>query len=136
MTDWTELRARRMAEPGAAQEYEAARLAHYVGCAVRGLREHNGCSQTRLAHAAGMTQTAIARFEAGGTPPTTALLEQLIRALGAVTNLDHLEVLDELRHRTSDQALIDSADFQESLAQMRRGEGRVLYPLPAREPGD
>ncbi|WP_436791835.1 helix-turn-helix domain-containing protein [Yinghuangia sp. YIM S10712] len=35
----------------------------------------------RLAGAAGMTQSAVARFEAGGTVPTIPVLERLARAL-------------------------------------------------------
>lgn len=79
--DWTELRERRMAEPGAADAYDAARLAVELGRAVRQLREQHGWSQTQLAQASGMTQSAVARFEAGGTVPTLAVLERLARAL-------------------------------------------------------
>ena len=81
-SDWSELRDRRMAEPGASDEYEATRLAHELGAAVRELREQQGWSQTRLAKAAGMTQSAVARFEAGGTVPTLPVLERLAHALG------------------------------------------------------
>ncbi|HET8680968.1 MAG TPA: helix-turn-helix transcriptional regulator [Micromonosporaceae bacterium] len=70
-----------MAEPGAADAYDAARLAFELGRAVRGLREQHGWSQTRLAQASGMTQSAVARFEAGGTVPTLAVLERLAQAL-------------------------------------------------------
>jgi ribosome-binding protein aMBF1 (putative translation factor) len=80
-TDWNELRERRMAEPGATEAYEAARIAFELGQTVRELRERNGWSQTQLARAAGMTQSAIARFEAGGTVPTLAVLERIARAL-------------------------------------------------------
>lgn len=80
-TDWTELRGRRMAEPGAADAYDAARLAFELGRAVRELREQHGWSQTQLAQASGMTQSAVARFEAGGTVPTLVVLERLARAL-------------------------------------------------------
>jgi ribosome-binding protein aMBF1 (putative translation factor) len=80
-TNWTELRQRRMAEPGAAEAYDAARLAFELGAAVRGLREERGWSQTQLAQAAGMTQSAVARFEAGGTVPTLPVLERLAHAL-------------------------------------------------------
>jgi ribosome-binding protein aMBF1 (putative translation factor) len=80
-TDWAELRQRRMSEPGAAEAYGAARLAFELGAAVRGLREEHGWSQAQLAQAAGMTQSAVARFEAGGTVPTLPVLERLARAL-------------------------------------------------------
>jgi len=80
-SDWNELRHRRMAEPGAAEAYESTRLAFELGRAVRELRERRGWSQTELAEAAAMTQSAVARFEAGGTVPTLPVLERLARAL-------------------------------------------------------
>lgn len=80
-TNWTDLRRRRMAEPGAAEAYDAARLAFDLGRAVRDLREQRGWSQTQLAQAAGMTQSAVARLEAGGTVPTLAVLERIAQAL-------------------------------------------------------
>ncbi|WP_239162693.1 helix-turn-helix domain-containing protein [Paractinoplanes rishiriensis] len=70
-----------MAEPGAAEAYDAARLAFELGRSVRELRERRGWSQTQLAKAAGMTQSAVARFEAGGTVPTLMVLERLATAL-------------------------------------------------------
>lgn len=80
-TDWRELRDRRMTEPGAVEAYEAARLAFELGRAVRELREHRGWSQNQLAEAARMTQSAVARFESGGTVPTLPVLERLASAL-------------------------------------------------------
>lgn len=80
---WQELRDRRMAEPGAADTYEATRLAHELGKTVRAMREGRGWSQNDLARAAGTTQSAVARFEAGGTIPTLLVLERLARALDA-----------------------------------------------------
>ena len=74
---WQELRSRRMAEPGAAEAYDAARLAFDLGRQVRELRIQQGLSQTELARRAGMTQPAVARFEAGGTVPTLPLLERV-----------------------------------------------------------
>ena len=84
MTDrgnWSELRSRRMAEPGAAEAYESTKLAFELGRAVRELRERRGWSQSELAEAASMTQSAVARFEAGATVPTLPVLERLARAL-------------------------------------------------------
>ena len=79
--DWAAIRERRMAEPGAAEAYDAARLAFELGRAVRELRERRGWSQAQLAKASGMTQSAVARFEAGGTVPTLPVLERLAAAL-------------------------------------------------------
>lgn len=80
---WSGLRDRRMTEPGAAEAYEAARLAFELGVAVRELRQAQGWSQAELASAAGMTQSAVARFEAGGTVPTLPVLARIARALDA-----------------------------------------------------
>lgn len=83
MTGWDEVRGRRMGEQGADAAYDAARRAFELGAAVRTMREERGWTQTRLAEAAGMTQSALARFEAGGTVPTLALLERIARAFEA-----------------------------------------------------
>jgi ribosome-binding protein aMBF1 (putative translation factor) len=80
---WSELRQRRMAEAGAEDAYDAARLAFELGAGVRELRLARGWSQADLASAAGMTQSAVARFEAGGTVPTLPLLGRIARALDA-----------------------------------------------------
>jgi ribosome-binding protein aMBF1 (putative translation factor) len=80
-SDWSALRDSRLAEPGAEAAYEAARLAYLLGRTVRELREQRGWSQRELAQAAGMTQSAVARFEAGGTVPTLVVLERFARGL-------------------------------------------------------
>jgi transcriptional regulator with XRE-family HTH domain len=72
-----------MAEPGAKTAYEAARLAHELGRNVRSLREQKGWSQSQLGRAASMTQSAVARFEAGATVPTIPVLDRLAHALDA-----------------------------------------------------
>lgn len=79
---WAALRARRMGEPAADEAYETARLAYELGARVRELRQAHGWSQAELATAAGMTQSAVARLEAGGTVPTLAVLSRIARALG------------------------------------------------------
>lgn len=82
-SDWASVRDRRMAEPGAQDAYQATRLAYQLGRAVRDLRERRGWTQTDLARAAGMTQSAVARFEAGGTIPTLPVLDRVAQALDA-----------------------------------------------------
>ncbi|WP_182908215.1 helix-turn-helix domain-containing protein [Microbispora sp. H13382] len=80
---WRELRDRRMSEPGAVAAHEAARLAYELGKTIRAMRETRGWSQSDLARVAGMTQSAVARFEAGGTVPTLPVIERLASALDA-----------------------------------------------------
>ena len=75
--DWGSVRDRRMDEPGARAAYEAARRAHELGRAVRELREQRGWSQAEVASRAGMTQSAVARFEEGAIVPTLPVLERL-----------------------------------------------------------
>jgi ribosome-binding protein aMBF1 (putative translation factor) len=82
-TSWEEIREARMGEPGAADAYAATRLAFELGATVRRLREEKGWTQTHLARTAGMTQPAVARFEAGGTIPTLPVLQRLARTLDA-----------------------------------------------------
>jgi hypothetical protein len=55
-------------------------------------------------------------------------VSHLVRQLRAAGK--HRDLLDEVGRRLRDQALIEQGDFQESLAQLRRGEGTVLRPLP------
>lgn len=77
------LRERRATDPGVGDAYEAARIATELGQAVRALRESRGWSQAQLSQLAGMTQSALARFEAGGTMPTLLILVRLARSLDA-----------------------------------------------------
>jgi ribosome-binding protein aMBF1 (putative translation factor) len=82
-TDWRSLRDRRLADPSAPQAYQATQRAYELGKTVRQLREARGWTQTELAAAAGMIQSAVARFEAGGTIPTLPVLDRLAAALDA-----------------------------------------------------
>jgi ribosome-binding protein aMBF1 (putative translation factor) len=51
--DWRGPHERRMAEPGADEAYEAARLSFELGKSVRDIREQRGWTQTQLAEASG-----------------------------------------------------------------------------------
>lgn len=81
--DWATLRRRRLSEPGARDSYAEAALAYELGRAVRELRVQHGWSQSELGRRCDMTQSAVARFEAGGTTPTLPALNRLADALDA-----------------------------------------------------
>jgi predicted transcriptional regulator len=79
-TSWTAMRDE-LGVDRAHPAYDAARIAFELGAEVRALREQRDWSQTELANRAGMTQSAMARFEAGGTVPTLPILERIATAL-------------------------------------------------------
>lgn len=93
-TSWSEKRAEAMAHPDAASAYDAARLRFELGARVRERRESLGMSQQQLAEAAGLHQSAVARFEAGGTMPTILMLERYARALNLRLSVE-LHPLDQ-----------------------------------------
>ncbi|GAB3871230.1 hypothetical protein GCM10029964_007170 [Kibdelosporangium lantanae] len=62
---------------------EPLQPAYEWGSAVGDMRERRGWTQAQLADAAAMTESAVARFEAGDTPPTVPLLGRLADALEA-----------------------------------------------------
>ncbi|MFI6792492.1 helix-turn-helix domain-containing protein [Nonomuraea sp. NPDC050383] len=59
------------------------KFVHSISGSACRLREGRGWTQDHLAREAGMTQSAVARLEAGGTIPTLPVLERLARALDA-----------------------------------------------------
>ncbi|NLU69979.1 helix-turn-helix transcriptional regulator [Streptomyces sp. HNM0574] len=63
------------------EEYAAARLRFELGSTVRTRRLELGLSQEELGRRAQMTQSAVARFEGGGTVPSIPVLDRLARAL-------------------------------------------------------
>lgn len=86
-TTWNELREE-LGVDRAHPAYDAARLAFDLGEKVRALREQRGWTQTELARRSGMTQSAMARFEAGGTTPTLPVLERIAAAFELRLSVD------------------------------------------------
>ncbi|HJP74243.1 MAG TPA: helix-turn-helix transcriptional regulator [Pseudonocardiaceae bacterium] len=77
-----------------------------MGAEIRTLREQRGWSQTELARRAGMTQSAMARFEAGGTTPTLPVLERVAGALEMRLSIAFAPAWSSglFRHRGGDRA--------------------------------
>jgi len=60
-------------------------------------------------------------------------ISHIIRELRSVGK--DRDLLDEVWRRLADAALLERDDLQESIEQMRRGQGRVLRPLPSKDAG-
>lgn len=89
-TSWDDMKAARAGDSAVAAAYAAAKLAFELGEQVRGLREEHCWSQCDLAKLTGMTQPAIARFEAGGTTPTLPILERIANAFDSTLSVQFM----------------------------------------------
>lgn len=87
-TSWDDLKAARAGDSAVEAAHAAAKLALDLGEQERGMREKRGWSQRELAKLAGMTQPAIARFEAGGTTPTLPILELIANAFDTTLSVE------------------------------------------------
>ncbi|MEY9847463.1 helix-turn-helix domain-containing protein [Streptacidiphilus sp. MAP5-3] len=87
----SEAKKARAASPIVQEAYAAARLRFELGEAVRRRRAELGISQSELGRRADMTQSAVARFEAGGAVPTLPLLDRLAEALGLELRVEFVE---------------------------------------------
>ncbi len=87
-TTWEDMKAARAGDSAVEAAYAAAKLAFELGQQVRGMREERGWSQRDLAKLTGMTQPAVARFEAGGTTPTLPILERIAHAFDSTLSVE------------------------------------------------
>lgn len=71
------------ARHGFSEAYDALEPKYVLINAMLDARNKKGMTQTEIAHRAGTTQSAIARFESGHTNPTLEFASRLSRALGA-----------------------------------------------------
>lgn len=85
---WEDVKRDRGTSSDSHAAYAAAQYAFELGERVRELREQRQWSQKELAKRTGMSQPAIARFEAGGTTPTLAVLDRIARAFDMHLRID------------------------------------------------
>lgn len=72
-----------MRDPKFREAYDALEPKYALIRAMLDARHKKGMTQAEIARRAGTTQSAIARFETGGTNPTLEFASRLSRALGA-----------------------------------------------------
>lgn len=78
-----EVKRQMFARTGFKEAYDALEPKYVLINAMLDARHKKGMTQTEIAHRAGTTQSAIARFESGHTNPTLEFASRLSRALGA-----------------------------------------------------
>ena len=80
---FADMKREAMRDPEFKKAYDALGPKYALIGAMMDARNKNGMTQAEIAHRAGTTQSAIARFEAGRTNPTLEFASRLSYALGA-----------------------------------------------------
>ncbi|MGI8607880.1 MAG: helix-turn-helix domain-containing protein [Candidatus Dormibacteria bacterium] len=85
---------------------ESRTLPGMGGRIIRTARERKGLTQGELAHAAGMAQGLISRYEAGLVEPTMKTIQRLVNAAGVVMTIevDGIRMIDTTRFPTDEEA--------------------------------
>jgi hypothetical protein len=89
----------------------------------------------------GLSERTVRAWAAEGVLTIAQRTPRLLLDVQSVHAISHIirelrslgkdrDLLDEVWRRLADAALLERDDLQESIGQMRRGEGRVLRPLP------
>jgi hypothetical protein len=89
----------------------------------------------------GLSEKTVRAWAAEGVLTIAQRTPRLLLDVQSVHAISHIvrelrslgkdrDLLDEVWRRLADAALLERGDLQESIGQMRRGEGRVLRPLP------
>lgn len=92
----------------------------------------------------GLSEKTVRAWAAEGVLAIAQRTPRLLLDVQSVHAISHIirelrslgkdrDLLNEVWRSLSDAALLERGDLQESIEQMRRGQGRVLRPLP---PGD
>jgi DNA-binding transcriptional MerR regulator len=93
----------------------------------------------------GLSEKTIRAWASEGVLATAQRTPRLLLDLRSVHEISHIvrelrehgrdrDLLDEVWRRLNDAALLERADLQESIAQMHRGQGRVVRPIPDNGP--
>ena len=93
-----------------------------------------------VARLLGLSEKTVRAWVAHGLITTAQRTPRLLLDLQSVHDVSHIlrelrehgkdrDLLDEVWRQLNDSALLEHADLQESIEQMRRGEGRVLRAI-------
>lgn len=117
------------------------RRARLLGVSTAVLADEGSVRPVIAARLLGLSEKTVRTWAKQGVLTIARRSPRLLLDLQRVHAISHVirelraagkdrDLLDEVWHRLSDVALLERDDLKESLDQMRRGEGRVLRPIP------
>jgi hypothetical protein len=118
------------------------RRARLLAVSDSALAEEGTIRPVIAARLLGLSEKTVRAWAAAGVLTVTQRSPRLLLDVRSVHAVRHLvselravgqdrDLLDQVWRRLEDAALLDREDLRESLDQMRRGEGRVLRPIPS-----
>ncbi|HTX83139.1 MAG TPA: hypothetical protein VME44_13210 [Streptosporangiaceae bacterium] len=116
------------------------RRARLLDVSHAALQEEGTIRPVIAARLLGLSEKTIRAWASEGVLATAQRAPRLLLDLRSVHEISHIvselrehgrdrDLLDEVWRRLNDAALLERADLQESIAQMHRGEGRVVRPI-------
>lgn len=122
------------------------RRAKLLAVSSAALAEEGTIRPVIAARLLGLSEKTVRAWAAQGVLTIAQRTPRLLLDVQSVHAISHIirelrslgkdrDLLDEVWRRLSDAALLERGDLQESIEQMRRGQGRVLRPLPPEDAG-
>jgi hypothetical protein len=117
------------------------RRARLLAVSDSALAEEGTIRPVLAARLLGLSEKTVRAWAAAGVLTVAQRSPRLLLDVRSVHAVSHLvselraagqdrDLLDQVWHRLEDAALLDRYDLRDSLDQMRRGQGRVLRPIP------
>jgi len=118
------------------------RRARLLAVSDSALAEEGTIRPVIAARLLGLSEKTVRAWAAAGVLAVAQRSPRLLLDVRSVHGVSHLvselraagqerDLLDQVWRRLEDAALLDREDLRDSLDQMRRGEGRVLCPIPS-----
>lgn len=118
------------------------RRARLLAVSDSALAEEDTIRPVLAARLLGLSEKTVRAWAAAGVLAVAQRSPRLLLDVRSVHSVSHLiselraagqdrDLLDQVWRRLEDAALLDRDDLRDSLDQMRRGEGRVLRPIPS-----